>query len=74
MELILRNFAAESFGAVVLSSVTASVVGRAVLGDTAFLSLPVFAVRNPVEYSLYLLLGLVTASRACCAERASNRR
>ncbi|APA97796.1 chloride channel protein [Nocardia seriolae] len=66
MELILRNFAAESFGAVVLSSVTASVVGRAILGNTAFLTLPVFAVRNPVEYPLYLLLGLVVGAVGVC--------
>ncbi|MVU80387.1 chloride channel protein [Nocardia sp. ET3-3] len=66
MELILRNFAAESFGAVVLSSVTASVVGRAIMGDKAFLTLPVFAVHNPVEYPLYLLLGLVVGIVGVC--------
>lgn len=59
MELILRDFAAESFGAVVLSSVTAAVVGRALLGDEPFLSLPAFAVHSPVEYVLYLVLGIV---------------
>ncbi len=58
MELILRNFAAESFGAVVLASVTADVVGRALLGDHPFLSLPTFAVRNPAEYLLYGALGV----------------
>jgi CIC family chloride channel protein len=58
MELILRNFAAESFGAVVLSSVTADVVGRAMLGDHPFLSLPAFAVRSPTEYLLYVALGV----------------
>jgi CIC family chloride channel protein len=40
MELILRDFAAQSFGMVVLSSVTASVIGRAVLGNAPFLHLP----------------------------------
>lgn len=59
MELILRNFAAESFGAVVLSSVTASVVGRAVLGNEAFLDLPAFTLKSPVEYVLFLVLGAV---------------
>ncbi len=59
MELILRDFAAQSFGAVVLSSVTADVVGRAMLGDHPFLSLPPFAVRNPVEYLLYIALGVI---------------
>ena len=58
MELILRDFAAESFGAVVLSSVTASIVGRALLGDDPFLLLPQFAVHSPMEYLLYLALGV----------------
>jgi chloride channel protein, CIC family len=58
LELILRNFAAESFGAVVLSSVTAGVVGRAILGDHPFLSLPAFAVRSPIEYLFYVTLGV----------------
>jgi CIC family chloride channel protein len=58
IELILRTVAAEAFGAVVLSSVTAAVVGRALLGDHPFLMLPTFAVRNPVEYLLYAVLGV----------------
>ena len=58
MELILRSFTAESFGAVVLASVTADVVGRAMLGDHPFLALPSFAVRSPVEYLLYIVLGV----------------
>ena len=58
MELILRNFAAESFGAVVLSSVAAAVVGRALLGDHPFLSLPLFSVHDPAEYLLYIVLGV----------------
>ena len=35
LELILRNFATESFGAVVLASVTASVIGRSAFGSSA---------------------------------------
>ncbi|MCV7014359.1 chloride channel protein [Mycolicibacterium madagascariense] len=58
MELILRDFAAESFGAVVLASVTADVVGRAMLGDHPFLSLPTFDIHTPVEYLLYVTLGI----------------
>lgn len=58
MELILRDFAAESFGALVLSSVTADIIGRAVLGDHPFLSLPTFVVRSHTEYLLYALLGI----------------
>ncbi|MCP2182595.1 chloride channel protein, CIC family [Prauserella alba] len=59
MELILQSFTIESFGAVVLASVAASVTGRAIMGNEAFLSLPVFQVRNPVEFALFAVLGLV---------------
>ena len=62
MELILRNFAAEAFGAVVLASVTAAVVGRGMLGDHPFLSLPVFAIHHPIEYVLYLVLGVTVGT------------
>ncbi|WP_460334952.1 chloride channel protein [Actinoallomurus acanthiterrae] len=62
MELILRDFTAESFGAVVLAGVTASVVGRAALGNTAFLQLPAFHVHHPAEYLLYALLGLAAGA------------
>jgi len=59
MELILADFTAQAFGMVVLSSVAASVIGRAVLGDTPFLRLPAFTVQHPTEYLLFALLGLV---------------
>jgi CIC family chloride channel protein len=59
MELILGQWAAESFGLVVLSSVTASVVGRAVLGDNPFLTLPGFSVDHLVQYPLFAVLGVV---------------
>lgn len=59
MELILRDFAVESFGAVVVSSVTASVIGRAALGDEAFLTLPAFHVGHAGQYLLFALLGVV---------------
>ncbi|MHA6783731.1 chloride channel protein [Pseudonocardia saturnea] len=43
-ELVLRSFSAEAFGVVVIASVTASVVGRTVMGDEPFLDLPPFSV------------------------------
>lgn len=58
MELILRDFAAQSFGMVVLSSVTASVIGRAAFGNQPFLHLPAFTVQHPIEYALFAALGL----------------
>ncbi len=59
MELILRRWEAESFGMVVLSSVTASVIGRSVLGNNSFLVLPAFQVDHLAQYPLFALLGLV---------------
>ncbi|CAN5656758.1 chloride channel protein [soil metagenome] len=59
MELILSDFAAQSFGMVVLASVTASVIGRAALGNDPFLDLPAFSVHHVQEYLLFALLGVL---------------
>lgn len=59
MELILGAFSAEAFGATVLASVTASVIGRAAFGDTAFLTLPPFHVQHLAQYGLFVVLGVV---------------
>ena len=61
LELLLANFVARAFGAVVLASVTASVIGRAALGDEPFLTLPEFTVHSLGEYALYAVLGLLAA-------------
>ena len=61
LEVILRDFEAEAFGAVVLSAVAAAAVGRAAFGNDAFLTLPVAHVPPPVVYPLFALLGLVAA-------------
>jgi CIC family chloride channel protein len=61
LELILRSFAAESFGAVVLASVTASVIGRSAFGNQPFLALPPFHLVSAPEFALYALLGVFTA-------------
>jgi CIC family chloride channel protein len=61
LELILGDFQAESFGMVVLASVTAAAMSRAAFGAHAFLALPAFQLRSPVEYPLYGLLGLGAA-------------
>jgi CIC family chloride channel protein len=62
MELILREFTAESFGVVVLSSVTASVVGRAAFGDVPFLRLPAFTVQHGAQYLWFALLGVLAGA------------
>ncbi len=61
LELILRDFEVESFGVVVLSSVTANVIGRAAFGSQPFLQLPAFQQRSIAEFALYAGLGLVAA-------------
>ncbi|MFF7794551.1 chloride channel protein [Streptomyces sp. NPDC007991] len=61
MELILGTFSAEAFGATVVASVTASVIGRAAFGDVAFLTLPAFHVGHLAQYGLFALLGVVAA-------------
>ncbi len=62
MELILNDFTAESFGMVVLASVTASVIGRAALGNHPFLQLPAFQVQHLTQYLLFALLGLLAGA------------
>lgn len=59
MEIILREFETEAFGMVVLSSVTASVIGRGILGDNPFLVLPTFHIDHLVQYPMFALLGVV---------------
>lgn len=60
LELILRDFEAESFGVVVLASIAASIVGRAAFGSRPFLELPPFQISSLTEYLLYLGLGLIS--------------
>jgi CIC family chloride channel protein len=62
MELILRDFTAEAFGMVVVSSVTASVIGRAAFGNHAFLTLPPFGVHDLAQYALFAALGLLAGA------------
>jgi CIC family chloride channel protein len=61
LELILADFAVESFAAVVLAAVAASVIGRAAFGDHPFLHLPAFTISSPVQYLCYALLGVGAA-------------
>lgn len=61
LELILRDFEAESFGVVVLASFVSDIIGRAAFGNSPFLHLPAFQLRSPVEYPLYAGLGLLAA-------------
>ncbi|MEZ5077980.1 MAG: chloride channel protein [Solirubrobacterales bacterium] len=61
LEVILRDFETNSFGAVAVSSVTASVIGRAAFGSDAFLEVPEVGVGPVGGYPLYLVLGILAA-------------
>ena len=61
LELILRDFEADAFGVVVLSSFVADIIGRAAFGSHPFLTLPPFELHSPLEYPLYAGLGVVCA-------------
>jgi CIC family chloride channel protein len=61
LELLLDDFAAESFGAVVLAAVTASTIGRAAFGNEPFLHLPTFSMTSNTEYLFYAVLGVLAA-------------
>lgn len=59
LELILAAFSIEAFGATVLASVVASIIGRAAFGDVAFLTLPAFHVQHLIQYTFFALLGVL---------------
>jgi chloride channel protein, CIC family len=59
LEIILRAFAAESFGVLVISSVTANVVARLLVGDDTILHLPHYTLGSSAELPLYAVLGLI---------------
>ncbi len=61
LEVILREFSARYFSMVVISSVTASQVGRAFLGDYPAFQVPSYSLVSPWELILYALLGLLAA-------------
>jgi CIC family chloride channel protein len=55
LEVILGEFTTRAFGVVVISSVTASVIGRAAFGDVAAFPVPAFELVNVGEFGLYAL-------------------
>ncbi len=62
LEVILGAFSVRYFSTVVISSVVASVIGRAVYGDLPTFPLPVeYGVRSIWEYAFYPILGILAA-------------
>ncbi|MBI3117386.1 MAG: chloride channel protein, partial [Candidatus Hydrogenedentes bacterium] len=61
IEVILAELAIRAFGTVVVAAVTASVISRAVLGDSPAFSVPPHAMTHAWELALYLGLGVTAA-------------
>lgn len=62
LEVILDRFSVRYFSTVVISSVVASVLGRAVFGDTPAFPVPTeYGVNSLWEYAFYPVLGILAA-------------
>jgi CIC family chloride channel protein len=64
LEVILREYGSRFLSAVVLSSVTATVVSRFFLGNYPAFKVPAYQLRSPWELPLYFGLGLLAAGAA----------
>ncbi|MFL5356547.1 chloride channel protein [Archangium sp.] len=60
MEIILREFQLRVFSPIILASVTATMVGRGVMGDAAMIRRVTYSMVSGWEIVFYGLLGLVT--------------
>ncbi len=61
LEVILRRFTTRYFGAVVISAVSAAIVGRAFLGDKPAFTVPAYSLNHISELFIYTVLGLLAA-------------
>jgi len=61
LEVILQQFTIRYFGAVVISSVSASIIGRIFLGDKPAFAVPAYQLNSLGELPIYMVLGLLSA-------------
>ncbi|MFQ5407085.1 MAG: chloride channel protein [Anaerolineales bacterium] len=61
VEIIIGELSIGTLGNVVVASVAASTLSRAVLGDRPAFTIPLHSVRSPWEIALYALLGIFAA-------------
>jgi CIC family chloride channel protein len=61
LEIILGQFSVRYFSTVVISSVTASVIGRIAFGNVPAFAVPTYAMVSPWELVLYALMGVLAA-------------
>ena len=72
LELILGEFSARSFGVVVISSVTAAVIGRSAFGDVPAFVVPAYQLIHLSEYAFYAILGCSGGSSASASPGPST--
>jgi CIC family chloride channel protein len=70
LEIILGEFSVGYFSTVVISSVTASVIGRIFLGNEPAFPVPPYSMVSPWELLLYAVLGVAAAFVALVLTRA----
>jgi len=61
LEVVLGRFTVRNFGVVVMSAVSASIVGRGFLGDRPAFDVPAYTLHSLGELPIYLALGLAAA-------------
>ena len=62
LEVVLGDFGLATFSPIVISSVMATAVSRAFLGDTPAFIVPVYQLVSAWEFPIYLILGLFCAA------------
>jgi len=70
LEILLRDFAVVTFSPIIVASVVATAVSRHYLGDTPAFPVPGFQLNSPLEFPLYLVMGLVVGLVALVYVRA----
>jgi chloride channel protein, CIC family len=73
LEVILGQFSVRYFSTVVISSVTAAVIGRIAFGDVPAFVIPSYELVSPWELVLYALMGLLAAPVAVAFIRVLYR-
>ena len=59
LEILLRDFAVVTFAPIIVASVVATIVSRHFLGEAPAFPVPGFEMNSPLEFPLYLVMGLV---------------
>jgi len=64
VEIIIGDFAVRSFASVLFSAVAGSFVGWYFLGSSPSFTVPAYGIVTPIEFGLFLLLGVLAAGVA----------